>query len=129
MTMKKPGNSTKSGTVLFGIDAFLLQAAAYKHARFGLVTNNAAQTSTGMTGRSALLQAGFRITRLFSPEHGHSVQGEDGVYQSNSVDQLTQLPITSLYGDHFIPTEADLADIDIVLFDIPDVGCRFYTYL
>jgi len=129
MTMKKPGNSTKSGTVLFGIDAFLSKAAAYNHARFGLVTNNAAQTSTGKPGSLALLQDGYKITRLFSPEHGHSVQGEDGVYQSNSVDQLTQLPINSLYGDHFIPTDADLAELDIVLFDLPDAGCRFYTYL
>jgi len=129
MTTKKPGNFSKMGTVLFGIDSFLSQAAAYNHTRFGLVTNHAALTSKGIAGRIALMQAGFTVTQLFSPEHGLSVRGEDGAYQPDSVDQLTQLPITSLYGDHLIPTAADLAELDMVLFDIPDVGCRFYTYL
>jgi len=129
MTMKKPGSCSKMETVLFGIDSFLSKAAAYNNARFGLVTNHAALTSTGISGRVALLQAGFTVTQLFSPEHGLSVRGVDGAYQPDSIDQLTQLPITSLYGDHLIPTAADLAELDMVVFDIPDVGCRFYTYL
>jgi uncharacterized protein YbbC (DUF1343 family) len=67
--------------------------------------------------------------KIFSPEHGISVRGADGVYQDHSLDIKTNLPIVSLYGDRLMPTEEDLNDIDIVLFDIPDVGCRFYTYL
>ena len=55
--------------------------------------------------------------------------GEDGALQINSVDTITGLPVISLYGDHFKPTAADLADIDLMIFDIPDIGCRFYTYL
>ena len=115
--------------VLFGLDNLLLQKNKFKHLRIALVTNNAATTSSGEQGRSALLKAGFNITKLFSPEHGLTAKGEDGTYQSNSIDSVTKLPVISLYGDHLIPTEEDLTDSDIVLFDIPDVGCRFYTYL
>ncbi len=115
--------------LLFGIDYLLLQKNKFQHSRLALVTNNAATTSSGESSRIALLKAGFTITKLFSPEHGLTAKGEDGVYQPNSIDSLTQLPIISLYGEHLMPTAEDLADIDIVLFDIPDVGCRFYTYL
>lgn len=115
--------------VLFGIDTFLLEQKAFNHLRFALVTNNVATTSSGESSRVALLKAGFTITKLFSPEHGLTAQGEDGSFQDHSIDSLTQLPVISLYGDHLIPSEEDLADVDAVLFDIPDVGCRFYTYL
>jgi uncharacterized protein YbbC (DUF1343 family) len=115
--------------ILFGIDSFLNQNNNFKEARFGLVTNNAAKTSTSILSRTALQQAGFNIIKLFSPEHGLSVQGKDGAFQNNSVDVVTQLPVISLYGEHLMPTTEDMADIDMVLFDIPDVGCRFYTYL
>jgi uncharacterized protein YbbC (DUF1343 family) len=112
-----------------GIDVFLTQAAAYTNKRFALVTNNAATTSTGLLSRVALLQEGFTITKLFSPEHGITRLGEDGAPQPNQTDPITSLPVISLYGEKRKPTLADLADIDEVLFDIPDIGCRFYTYL
>lgn len=113
----------------FGIDCFLPQKAKYNKTRFGLVTNNAATTSEGELSRVALLKSGFKIVKLFSPEHGLTTQGEDGVYQKNTTDLLTQLPVISLYAEKLMPDEKDLEDVDAVLFDIPDVGCRFYTYL
>jgi uncharacterized protein YbbC (DUF1343 family) len=128
-TMRQPENFTKMRNVLFGIDSFINQSDAFKKNRFGLVTNNAATTSHGVLSRTALLRAGFTISKLFSPEHGLTAKGEDGAYQNNSIDSLTQLPVISLYGDYLIPTTEDLAAIDTILFDIPDVGCRFYTYL
>ncbi len=115
--------------ITFGIDHFLLQSTSYQGKRIALVTNNAAFTSRGARSRVALLKNGFELVKLFSPEHGLTASGADGAFQQNSIDELTGLPVISLYGDHFAPTEKDLADIDIVLFDIPDVGCRFYTYL
>ena len=115
--------------VLFGIDSFLSQVEEFRNTRFALVTNNAATTSSGESSRIALLKEGFNITKLFSPEHGLTAHGEDGSYQKNIIDPLTDLPVISLYGENLIPTENDLSDIDAVLFDIPDVGCRFYTYL
>ncbi len=115
--------------VLFGIDVLLSEKNKFKSLRIGLVTNNAATTSWGESSRVALLKAGFTITKLFSPEHGLAAKGEDGAYQSSGIDSLTQLPIVSLYGDYLKPSEKDFSDIDILLFDIPDVGCQFYTYL
>jgi uncharacterized protein YbbC (DUF1343 family) len=115
--------------VLFGVDHFLEDTAPYQNKRLALVTNNAAVTSSGYSSRTALLDKGFNIIKLFSPEHGLNAQGEDGAFMGNSVDRLTRLPVISLYGDHLIPSAADLEDVDIVVFDIPDAGCRFYTYL
>lgn len=115
--------------VIPGIDTFLQQCELYKSRRLGLVTNNAAFTSDGLLSRLALLKNEFNLKKIFSPEHGISVKGEDGVYQKHSIDIKTDLPIISLYSDRLMPTEEDLSDIDVVLFDIPDVGCRFYTYL
>jgi uncharacterized protein YbbC (DUF1343 family) len=115
--------------ILFGIDQFLLKGEAYKHVRIAFVTNNAATTSNGILSRVALLKNQFNLIKLFSPEHGISVKGEDGVKQNNITDTLTGLPVISLYGDKLRPSEEDLQDIDLVLFDIPDIGCRFYTYL
>ncbi len=114
---------------IFGIDRLLLAENRFNHARIAMVTNNAALTSGKEQGRLALLKKGFNIVKLFSPEHGLAVKGADGIYQSNNIDPLTNLPVISLYGDHLMPTAEDMADIDTLLFDIPDVGCRFYTYL
>jgi uncharacterized protein YbbC (DUF1343 family) len=113
----------------FGIDILLQHPEKYKQLHLGLVTNDAALTSSGISSRVALQQKGFQLIRLFSPEHGIARTGEDGILQKDGTDPLTQLPIISLYGDKMAPNEADLAEIDGILFDIPDIGCRFYTYL
>lgn len=118
-----------SNKVLFGIDVFLQQLPAYKKVRIGLVTNNAATTSDGELSRLTLLKAGFNVVKFFSPEHGLDVKGADGIFQDNRIDSLTNLPVISLYGEKLKPSENDLTDIDIIVFDIPDVGARFYTYL
>jgi uncharacterized protein YbbC (DUF1343 family) len=118
-----------AATVQFGVDALLPQAAKYKGQRIGMVTNDAATTSGGQLSRVALLQAGFGITQLFAPEHGMARAGEDGTPQPNHTDAATGLPVTSLYGEKLAPTAADLQELDLLLFDIPDIGCRFYTYL
>ena len=115
--------------VPFGIDALLQQPGKFRNLRLALITNNAATTSTGILSRVALLKSRFNLVKLFSPEHGLTAQGEDGIFQANVTDVATALPVVSLYGDRLKPSAEDLADIDAVIFDIPDVGCRFYTYL
>ena len=115
--------------VVNGIDSFLAEPEVNKQSRFAIVTNNAAFSSERVLSRLALIKEEFNLIKIFSPEHGISVQGEDGAFQKHATDVKTDLPIISLYGDRLIPTKEDLNDIDIVLFDIPDVGCRFYTYL
>src|SRR5215203_3579614 len=115
--------------VIPGIDVFLQDPEMNKNSAFAIVTNNAAFTSDRILSRLALVERGFNLVKIFSPEHGISVKGADGSHQKDSTDIKTALPIISLYGDRLVPTEEDLKNIDIVLFDIPDVGCRFYTYL
>src|SRR6478752_4152829 len=119
----------QSDKLLFGVDHFLQHADKFSHLHFALITNDAATTSEGTLSRIALLRKGIKLTKLFSPEHGLTAQGEDGVFQTNITDIATGLPVISLYGDRLKPSGKDLADVDAVLFDIPDVGCRFYTYL
>ncbi|HEX4956639.1 MAG TPA: DUF1343 domain-containing protein [Lacibacter sp.] len=115
--------------LLPGIDNFLQQHTGRKQLRLALVTNNAATTASGQRTYVALQQHSFNLIKLFSPEHGITTMGDDGAPQYNSTDAATGLPVISLYGNQLAPGEEDLKDIDAVLFDIPDVGCRFYTYL
>ncbi len=115
--------------LLFGIDRILQQQPDWKVKRIGLLTNDAAKTSTGKSSRLALQEQGFHLVKLFSPEHGITAEGADGAKIENAKDPITGLSIISLYGEKFMPTESDLIDIDILLFDIPDAGTRFYTYL
>lgn len=115
--------------LISGIDSFLLRESAFRNQRFALVTNNAATDSVGTLSRVALLKKHFNLIRLFSPEHGITVKGDDGVRQRGGMDVVTGLPVVSLYSEKLAPDEDDLEDVDLVLFDIPDVGCRFYTYL
>ena len=115
--------------ISFGIDEIIHQNPAWKTKRIGLVTSNVATTNNGTLSRTALLQAGFNIVILFSPEHGITASAPDGEAQQNSMDPITGIPVVSLYGSKRMPTPQNLENIDIVLFDIPDIGARFYTYL
>lgn len=115
--------------IQFGVDTIIESNPNWKHKRIGFLTNDAARTNKGQFSRQALIQNGFNIVLLFSPEHGINTNGVDGASISNSIDPITGLRIVSLYGEQFIPSEQDLQSIDILLFDIPDAGTRFYTYL
>ena len=113
----------------FGIDRILAQSPEWKTKRIGLLTNDAAKTSSGVLNRTALIEAGFNLVKLFSPEHGITATGEDGAKMDDTNDPITGLPIISLYGNKFMPTANDLEEVELMLFDIPDAGTRFYTYL
>lgn len=113
----------------FGIDHLLQLNPSWKQSRIGMITNEAAKTCDGIASRKALVENGFHITLLFSPEHGLDVKGADGHAMSDGTDILTGLPVISLYGERLAPDASHLNDIDVLLFDVPDVGSRFYTYL
>ena len=115
--------------IRFGVDQIIASNPSWKTASIGFLTNDAARTHDQIHSRVALKNAGFNLQILFSPEHGIDTKGADGAKMKDGIDPLTQLPIVSLYGDQFAPTEKDLAGIDLLLFDIPDAGTRFYTYL
>jgi uncharacterized protein YbbC (DUF1343 family) len=76
-----------------------------------------------------LLSLGIKIKLLFAPEHGFRNLADAGENINDGKDMQTGLPIISLYGSHLKPTETDLKGIDVVIFDIQDVGVRFYTYI
>jgi uncharacterized protein YbbC (DUF1343 family) len=113
----------------FGIDIILKTEPNWKKDRIAMLTNDAARTNTGVLSRLALKNAGYNLTTIFSPEHGIQSTGEDGALMHDGYDTITALPIISLYGKKFMPSEDDLKEIDILLFDVPDAGTRFYTYL
>ncbi len=116
--------------VQFGVDAACATPGLLK-GNLGLVTNDAARTAgdARLTTRAALLKAGVRITRLFSPEHGMKGNEADGARVPDAHDALTGLPVISLYGEKLRPLQEDLAGLDAVVFDLPDIGSRFYTYI
>jgi len=76
-----------------------------------------------------LLSIGINIKVIFAPEHGFRNLADAGESIENGRDTNTGIPLISLYGSHFKPTAQDLAGIDVVIFDIQDVGTRFYTYI
>jgi uncharacterized protein YbbC (DUF1343 family) len=88
---------------------------------------------TSMVGKShlvdTLLKIGIRVNTIFAPEHGFRDLADAGDEIRDGIDRETGVQIVSLYGGHLKPTPEDLKGIDIVLFDIQDVGVRFYTYI
>lgn len=76
-----------------------------------------------------LLSRKVKIAKIFAPEHGFRGEAAAGDHISNSTDPKTGLDIVSIYGQNRKPTPEQLADVDIILFDIQDVGARFYTYI
>jgi uncharacterized protein YbbC (DUF1343 family) len=107
-----------------------LEAAAelLRGGRLGLVTNPSAVTADLVAAPDALRAAGARLAALFGPEHGVRGDVADGVRIPHGVDARTEIPLWSLYGETSAPTEEMLAGLDALVFDIQDVGARFYTY-
>lgn len=77
----------------------------------------------------SLTSLGVNIVKVFGPEHGFRGTASAGVKVSDEKDPATGIPIVSLYGPKRKPSKDDLADVDLMIFDIQDVGCRFYTYI
>jgi hypothetical protein len=77
----------------------------------------------------SLLKLGIQIVKIFGPEHGFRGTAGAGEAVSDGKDSKTGIPIISLYGNHKKPTPAELSEVDVMLFDIQDIGVRFYTYI
>jgi uncharacterized protein YbbC (DUF1343 family) len=96
----------------------------------GLITNHTGVDSKGRKTREILFKAkGFRLTALFSPEHGIDGTELAGRYVANRKDPLTGLPVHSLYGPTRKPTPEMLKGLDMLVFDMQDIGVRSYTYI
>ena len=96
--------------------------------RIAIVANPTSQIA-GIPLVDSLLHAGIRIVKVFGPEHGFRGNASAGVTVGDSHDPVTGIPIVSLYGKKSMPSREDLQDVDLVVFDIQDVGARFFTYI
>ena len=76
-----------------------------------------------------LLKRNVNVVKIFCPEHGFRGNAEAGAHIASGTDPKTGLPIISLYGKNKKPTPEQMQNIDFVVFDLQDVGCRFYTYI
>lgn len=94
----------------------------------GLVMNQSSRVGNTLLV-DTLLSQNVKVAKIMVPEHGFRGTADAGVQVDNSSDAKTGLPIVSLYGRHKKPTPEDLQDLDVVVYDLQDVGTRFYTYL
>ncbi len=76
-----------------------------------------------------LLSSGIKVVKIFGPEHGFRGDADAGEHVGDAKDKKTGIPVISLYGKHQKPTPEDLKDVDVLIFDIQDVGVRFYTFI
>lgn len=114
-------------TLIPGSAQFEAYLPSLKGKNIALVVNH-----TSVVGKThladTLLSLGVTVKKIFAPEHGFRGTADAGAHIDNEVDRKTGLSLISLYGKHKKPTPEDLQGIDVVLFDIQDVGARFYTY-
>ncbi len=99
-----------------------------KGKKIGIVANSSSVVGN-LNIVDFLLQKGFDVKRIFSPEHGFRLNAEAGQTLAGGIDSATGIPVVSLYGSQQKPNVSDLKSLDVVLFDIQDVGVRFYTYI
>lgn len=119
---------TTSKEILTGADQTENYIGYLQNKRVAVLAN-----PTTIIGKShlvdSLISRGINIVKAFGPEHGFRGKASAGVVVADERDPATGIKIISLYGSKRKPTATDLADVDIVIFDIQDVGCRFYTYI
>ncbi|MCS6833435.1 MAG: DUF1343 domain-containing protein [Flammeovirgaceae bacterium] len=121
-------SSSLSDAILVGAARLDIYLPLLHEKRVALVVNQ-----TSIVGNThlvdTLLAAGVRVKKVFAPEHGFRGEADAGELINTEVDKKTNLPLISLYGKNKKPTQEQLSDIDVVVFDIQDVGARFYTYI
>ena len=124
----KPALPSRLDT-LNGIDVLKKDNFASLHGlAVGLITNHTGRDKNGQSTIDLLHQAPrVKLTALFSPEHG--LRGTFDHPVPDGIDPKTKLPVFSLYGKNRQPTPKQLQNLDALVFDIQDIGCRFYTYI
>ena len=115
-------------TVVIGAQQFDFYLPSLTNKRVGIVTN-----ITGLVGKTSivdtLLKLKVKVKKIFGPEHGFRSDADAGAHVKSNKDLKTGLPIVSLYGANKKPTKEQLKDIDVLIYDIQDIGVRFYTYI
>ncbi len=115
--------------VKVGAELILQDLAALQGKRIALVGNHTTVIPYGPHLVDTLLDLGLTLTKVFTPEHGFRGDADAGASVKSSEDPKTGLPLVSLYGDNKKPKRHQLAGVDLVLFDLQDVGVRLYTYI
>lgn len=127
ITLTAQANDGKHA-ISVGAQQFALYLPQLKDKRVGLVVNQ-----TSVVGRAhlvdSLLAKNVSITKIFAPEHGFRGDYDAGAHVKNTVDSKTGIPLISIYGKNKKPSAAQLSGLDVIIFDIQDVGVRFYTYI
>jgi uncharacterized protein YbbC (DUF1343 family) len=119
-----------SGAVRTGLDNVGRHKELFAGKRVGIIANHTSYNSEGQYIVDVFRAMGdVRVVALFSPEHGLRGLEEAGAKVGDEKDPVSGLPVYSLYGKTNKPTAQMLADVDVLVFDIQDVGARFYTYL
>lgn len=115
-------------SIVVGAQQYTKYLPQLKNKRVGLVVN---QTSTVEQIHlvDSLREKNVNITKIFAPEHGFRGDHDAGAHVKNAVDSKTGIPLISIYGNNKKPSAEVLADVDVIIFDIQDVGVRFYTYI
>jgi uncharacterized protein YbbC (DUF1343 family) len=118
-------------TVVLGLEKLLQGGASFRGARLGLVCNQASVDHNYQHAADLLHQhPELELRALFGPQHGIRGDVQDNMIETeHGIDRKTGLPVHSLYSETREPTEAMLRDIDVVIFDMQDVGCRIYTFV
>lgn len=115
-------------SILTGAEQTAQYLPLLKGKRVGMVVN-----PTSVIGHTtvvdSLVKLGVNIVKIFGPEHGFRGNASNGTAVNDDIDEKTGIKAISLYGKHEMPTAADLAGVDLMVFDIQDVGVRFYTYI
>ena len=126
---KVENTNTNSLEIKTGADNFAAYLPLLKDKKIGIVTNQTGILSDKTHLVDFLLSKNINIQNIFAPEHGFRGTEDAGEHVIDDKDTKTGLPIISLYGDNLKPKPEQLAGIDVIVFDLQDVGVRFYTYL
>lgn len=122
-------NKITFSTIKTGADNFEKYLPLLKDKKVGIVTNQTGILSDKKHVVDFLLEKKVAVQTIFAPEHGFRGTADAGEQVVDGKDQKTGLPIISLYGDNKKPKPAQLANLDVLIFDLQDVGARFYTYI
>lgn len=125
----KTFSTCRSKPIMMGADRLEIVKKHIKNKRAGLIANQTSVVRNGMHLLDALVKEGLHIQKVFAPEHGFRGTDDAGAHIKNDTDTKTGIPIVSVYGKNNKPTKEQLSDIDVLIFDIQDVGTRFYTYI
>jgi uncharacterized protein YbbC (DUF1343 family) len=120
--------SASEPAIVTGADQTGKYVPYLKGKRVGMVVNPSSLIA-GKPSVDSLVALGINIVKVFGPEHGFRGDASNGAHVADSVDPKTGIPVLSLYGKTGKPSAKDLADIDVMIYDLQDVGARYYTYL